>query len=77
MKIFGYKNKQVTDGGLLEMREVSFQGTPEKLRLISDFLRDSADYIEANPGKFDHDHISFNNPEWDDDFPEIAVVEDE
>lgn len=77
MKIFGYKSKQMNDGGLLEMREVTFQGKPEKLRLIADFLQNSADFIEANPGKFDHDHISFNNPGWDDNCPEIVVVEDE
>jgi hypothetical protein len=77
MKIFGYQNRQANDDGLLEMTEITFQGHPEQLRLIADFLRNAADYIEANPGKFDHNHISFNNPRWDDDYPEIVVAEEE
>ena len=77
MKIFGYQSSQVNDAGLLEMKEVTFQGKPEHLRLVADFLRSSADYIDANPGKFDHDHISFNNPGWNDDYPEVVVAEDQ
>ena len=74
MKIFGYKNKVVNDVDLLEMKEISFQGKPDKHRAIAAFLQRSADLIEANPKGFDHDHISFNNPAWDDDYPEIVVV---
>ena len=76
MKIFGYQSKQANDDGLLEMKEVTFQGTSEQFRLVADFLRCSADYIEANPGEFDHDHISFNNPSWNDDYPEVVVAEE-
>jgi len=77
MKIFGYQSRQVNENGLLEMKEVTFQGTPEQLRLVADFLRGSADCIEANPGEFDHDHISFNNPSWNDDYPEVLVAEEQ
>lgn len=75
MKIFGYQKSKLNDEGLLEMEEITFQGKPEQLRFVADFLRRAADNIEANPGKYDHDHISFNNPAWD-DYPEIVVAED-
>lgn len=74
MKIFGYQKNKLNDEGLLEMEEITFQGTPEQLRLVADFLRTAADNIEANPGKFDHGHISSNNATWD-DYPEIVVAE--
>ncbi len=77
MKIFGYQSRQANAEGLLEMKEDTFQGEPEQLRLIADFLRSTADYIEANPGRFDHDHISFNNPSWNDDYPEVVVAEEQ
>jgi hypothetical protein len=77
MKIFGYQRRQISDAGLLELKEVTFQGKPDQLRLVADFLQSSADYIEANPGKFDHDHISFNNPGWNDDYPEVVVAEEQ
>lgn len=77
MKIFGYKTCDVNDEGLLEMKEVTFLGKPKQLRQIADFLRSAADFIEANPGEFDHDHISSSNPAWNDDYPEVVVAEDE
>jgi hypothetical protein len=75
MKIFGYQSSQVNEDGLLEMKEITFYGKPEQLRLVADFLRSAADFIEANPGKYDHDHISFNNIGWDDDYPEVVIAE--
>jgi len=75
MKIFGYKKTEVNDYGLLELNEITFQGSPEQLRTIAKFLLEVAESIEMNPGKFDHDHISFNNPNWNDDYPEIVVAE--
>jgi hypothetical protein len=77
IKIFGYQSRQVNDDDLLEMKEVTFRGKPEQLRLVADFLRSSTDYIDANPGKFDHDHISFNDPSWNDDYPEVVVAENQ
>jgi hypothetical protein len=75
MKIFGYQSSQVNEDGLLEMKEITFYGKPEQLRLVADFLRSAADFIEANPGKYYHDHISFNNIGWDDDYPEVVIAE--
>jgi hypothetical protein len=75
MKIFGYQSSQVNDEGLLEMKEITFCGKPEQLRLVADFLRSAADFIEAHPGKYDHDHISFNEAGWDDEYPEVVVAE--
>lgn len=75
MKLFGYQNRQVNDDGLLEMKEITFYGKPEQLRLVADSLRSAADFIEAHPGKHDHDHISFNEAGWDDEYPEIVVAE--
>jgi hypothetical protein len=77
MKIFGYENKIINEFGLMEMREITFQGKANHLRLIAKFLQECADYIESNPGDLDHDHISFNNQDWMDDFPEIVVAEDQ
>ena len=76
MKIFGYKKKEINDQGLLELDEVTFQGKPEQLRCIAKHLLETAYSIEANPGKFDHDHISFNNPDWKDEYPEIVIAEE-
>lgn len=61
----------------MAMKEITFQGNPDHLRLIAKFLQECAAHIESNSGDFDHDHISFNNPDWGDDFPEIVVAEDE
>ncbi|MDD2336372.1 MAG: hypothetical protein PHD01_07320 [Geobacteraceae bacterium] len=75
MKIFGYQSSQVNDDGLFEMKEITFCGKPEQLRLVADFLQSAADVIEANPGKYNHDHISFNKAGWDDEYPEVVVAE--
>jgi hypothetical protein len=77
MKIFGYNNKVINEFGLMAMKEITFQGNPDHLRLIAKFLQECAAHIESSSGDFDHDHISFNNPDWGDDFPEIVVAEDE
>ena len=60
----------------MELNEVTFQGKPDQLRLIAKFIGQMADEIEANPGQFDHDHISSNDANWDEDFPEIVIAEE-
>lgn len=76
MKILGYKRNEINKEGLLEMEEISFYGSPKELKYIAKFLQETAEYIEKKPGEFDHDHISYNNPEWDGDFPDIIVGEE-
>jgi len=75
MKIFGYEKQRVNESGLLELNEVTFQGDPEKLRMIALFLSRMADAIESNKDQFDHNHITSIFNEWPDDYPEIVVAE--
>jgi hypothetical protein len=76
MKIFGYCDKVLDECGLMEMKEITFHGNPENLRRIAIFLQECAAHIEEDPGGFDHEHMSFRNPAWIDEFPEIVVAEE-
>lgn len=75
MKIFGYKNKEVNEYGLLEMKEIAFRASPDSLRAVAKLLTDSADRIEQNPGSIDHLHLQDTWREWQEEYPDVIVAE--
>lgn len=75
MKIYGYKNKEVNEHGLLEMNEITFLASPDTLRAIAQLLIDSAELIEKNPGSIDHLHLQDTWCEWHEDYPDVIVAE--
>ena len=74
MKIFGYKNKVVNEHELLEMREITFQASPEVLKAIAKFLNDSADKISENKESFDHSHLQDEWKNWKEEYPDVIVA---
>ena len=75
MKIFGYKENESDENGLLEMKEICFQASPKALRAIARLLTESADLIEENPGSIDHLHLQDTWEDWQEDYPDIVVAE--
>jgi hypothetical protein len=53
--IYGYASQQLSDEGLLEMREVSFDFPASALREVADFLNSCAELLEK--GEFRHSHL--------------------
>ena len=74
MKIFGYAKRKASDSGLLEMREVSFTGSPESIRAVAAFLASAADKMEQQGSAFGHEHSSDVCPEWQKKWPDVIVV---
>jgi hypothetical protein len=74
MKAHGYAKRQITDRGLLEMREVTFSGSPASMREIARFLTQAADQMEKQRGKFSHVHIREICPDWLEKWPDVVVT---
>jgi len=74
MRAFGYAKKSISDGGLLEMGEVTFAGSSSTIREIARFLMAAADEIEKRQDRFDHAHIGDVCEGWQDEWPDIIVA---
>ena len=77
MKIFGYKSKDTETDGLMEMSDISFSGSPEKLRAIAKFLNDAASEIEEMGEEFGHLHLIDEWEGWEEGIPDIQVINEE
>ncbi|WP_165253748.1 Imm32 family immunity protein [Paludisphaera soli] len=75
MPAYGYQ-KTVVDPeyGLLELREVSFDLSPDGLRRLAAFLRDCADRAEAGDLRSDHVHIEEFDRAWKRESPDLDVI---
>lgn len=73
--MWGYAAKQLTEEGLLELREVTFSGeSPEYLREIARFLIEMAERIETGRMRHPHLHIGDLNPDWDTKHPGKDII---
>lgn len=75
MPIYGYQRDVVDpEFGLLELREVSFDLSPDGLRRVADFLRYHADRMEAGDWRSSHGHIDTYDDRWRHDHPGLDLV---
>ena len=57
MKLYGYSKRKLSAAGLLALREVSFEASPEELEAIATFLSSAAAQIRRREMKSDHVHF--------------------
>jgi hypothetical protein len=75
MPIYGYKKAVVDEEyGLLELREISFEFSPEGLRRVARFLHHYADRIESGEWRGGHVHLDEFDPAWRGNHPETDVI---
>jgi hypothetical protein len=76
MPAFGYQRTVVDpEYGLIELREVSFDLSPNGLRRLAAFLRDCADRAEAGDHRSDHVHIEDFDRGWRGEHPDLDVID--
>ena len=56
LEVYGFSQSGDEDSPI-DLREVSFIGTPEMLRALSSFFERTAAEIEVNETAFDHAHL--------------------
>jgi hypothetical protein len=75
MPAYGYLRTVVNpEFGLMELREVSFDLSPDGMRRLAAFLRDCADRAEADGLRSDHVHIGEYDRGWKHENPDLDVV---
>ena len=75
MPAYGYQRAVVDpEYGLLELREVSLDLSPDGLRRLAAFLRDCADRAEAGDLRSDHVHIEEFDRVWKRESPDLDVI---
>jgi hypothetical protein len=72
--IYGYAARTLNEHGLLELREVSFEASPAVLRELAQFLKTSADLLDAGTFRHTHLHIGSVIRDWDRRFPGKDVI---
>jgi hypothetical protein len=72
MKTFGYAKKKLSPEGLLEIREVTFSGSPASIREVAQFLLAAAE-MEKSGHQFSHVHIGDQCSGWLKKWPDIVV----
>jgi hypothetical protein len=63
-----------SDDELLEMREVTFNATPDALRDVARFLTETADLLASGQFKHSHEHIESFVSDWRTRFPQIDFI---
>jgi hypothetical protein len=75
MPIYGYASKVVDEEyGLLELREISLEFSPEGLRSVARFLDHYADRLESGKWRGGHIHLIEFDPDWRADHPGADVI---
>lgn len=75
MPAYGYQRTVVDpEHGLLELREVSFDLSPDGLRRLAAFLHDCADRAEAGEFRSDHAHIEQFDRAWKREDPDLDLI---
>jgi hypothetical protein len=54
--IYGYDSRTINEYGLKQLREVSFAMSPDDLRELADFLRETAEELEGVSSDHWHRH---------------------
>ena len=57
LMIYGYDSRTVNEYGLKQLREISLAVSPDDLRELADFLRDTAVELEGAASDHWHRHI--------------------
>lgn len=73
--VYGYSSEQLSESGLLKLKEISFKASPAELRMISYFLSTLADSIEC--GKLtigNHKHIDQIVADWHKDKHSCDII---
>lgn len=73
MKTYGYAKRQTSILGLMEMKEITFSGSPSSIRNIAEFLTQAAEKMEKQRGGFSHMHIGEACPQWLETWPDVIV----
>ena len=76
MDAFGYSEKKLSLNGLHRLSEVTFQGSPEDVRRIAQFLLTAADELEKS-SRIDHVHAQDTLKPWDYSWPDVIVAREE
>jgi hypothetical protein len=75
MSAYGYQRGVIDpEYGLMGLREVTFDLSPDGLRRLAAFLRDCADRVEAGDLRSDHMHIEEFDCAWRRDHPDLDVI---
>ncbi len=73
MKVYGYEKGDNEE--MLEMKEISFQAKPKRLRELANFLLKSADEIESsNKNQWDHVHLQDFIQDLAQEEPDIVIA---
>ncbi len=71
MKLFGHTHSSEQP---FELREVTFQASPDALRTIARFLEQMATELEEAPSSFEHSHVQDTFEEWPSQWPDLVVA---
>ena len=74
MKAFGYAESKIDKSRLLDLNEITLEGTSTEIRLIANFLLAMADDMENRPKEFDHRHMQDEITKWDPNWPDFIVA---
>ena len=74
MVVYGYKRTEVTEEGLLEMKEVTFVAGPNDLRSVAKFLLKMADEMESGAFGHTHRHMDCVVKGWAQRNPGVDIV---
>ncbi len=76
-KVFGRSKKKASKDGLMEMSEITFEGSPTELRAIAAFLTRSADELEKHGKNFGHNHLKDEKhpAPWSSDAVDVIVAQ--
>jgi hypothetical protein len=55
--IYGYDSRTINEYGLKQLREISLAVSPDNLRELAEFLRESADELEGASSAHWHRHM--------------------
>jgi hypothetical protein len=75
MKIYGYAKSKISHKGLLELREITFSGSPESIRQVGRFLLSAAEQMEKDAHRFTHLHVRDAIKQWLEKWPDVIVSE--
>jgi hypothetical protein len=75
MNLYGYKKEEASDADVVpyELAEINLVAMPEELRKIARFLDTVANGMERSEEGFFHEHLSHEQPGFD-DAPHFVVI---
>ena len=74
LKAFGYSRDNLASDELIELREVTFQGNADDLKVLASFLNEMAKELENGPKEFGHRHLQDELEGWSSQWPDVIVA---